>query len=238
MRVAVVTPYWKESVEVLKRCHDSVLAQTHPDTIHVMVSDGLPSPEVDSWSRVHHIKVPHHGDSGDTLRVIGALSASVFGAEAITLLDADNWFEPDHIETLRNVHLATGAQVVTGTRILRRMDGSVLGICHESNGRDFNDTNCYFLTKPTFGALISWGFKDPRESIMGDRIFWQALLRHGYSRAHCLKPTTNYVTSFAAHYLAFGEEAPDQAKIIVKFADQEHSRMMLYKDFLRLSQGS
>ena len=88
MRIAIITPYYKEPTEVLRRCHDSVKAQTYPAT-HFMLADGHPNPEVDNWDVVH-IKLPAHGDSCDTPRAIGALSASAQGFDAISLLDADN----------------------------------------------------------------------------------------------------------------------------------------------------
>jgi glycosyltransferase involved in cell wall biosynthesis len=238
MKVSVVTPYFKESLEVLKRCHDSVLAQTHSDTFHVMVSDGQPCPEIDKWERVVHIKVPHHGDYGDTPRAIGSLVASNQGAEAITLLDADNWFDPDHVDKLYTIAKNTGAQVVTGTRTLYRTDGTRLGVCNESDGRNFNDTNCYFMTKPTFPAFSVWGYKDPRDGIIGDRIFWSAVQRAGFSRAHCMEPTTNYVTSFACHYQAYGEVPPPGAKVIVRLQGETHSKMISFKEYEKLVSNS
>ena len=42
MRVAVVTPYWKEPIDVLERCWRSVRTQTHCDIVHYMVADGHP----------------------------------------------------------------------------------------------------------------------------------------------------------------------------------------------------
>ena len=233
MKAAVVTPYFKESLEVLKRCHDSVRAQT-VDTFHVMVADGHPRPEIDEWEGVLHIKTPPHGDYGDTPRAIGALTAANQGADCISLLDADNWFEPNHIEKLSELAIRTGAQVVTGTRMLIRMDGTVLGVCNESNGREFNDTNCYLFTKPTFPIFSAWGYKNPKEGIIGDRVFWNAVQRAGFSRIHCMEPTTNYVTSFACHYQAYGERPPKGAKVIVRFQNEEHSRMISFEEYEQL----
>jgi hypothetical protein len=72
VRVAVVTPYLREDIGVLRRCHESVLAQSHPCT-HIMVADGLPKSAVGTW-QVSHIVLPQsHGDAGDAARLIGAL---------------------------------------------------------------------------------------------------------------------------------------------------------------------
>jgi hypothetical protein len=235
MLVAVVTPYFKESTEILKRCHDSVKAQTHSDVLHIMVSDGHPNPEVDNWDVVH-VKIPACGDYGDTPRAIAGLIASNRGAEAITLLDADNYFATDHIETLLHVQKQTGVQVVTGTRTLIRMDGTVMGVDAESEGVNFNDTNCYLVMKPAFAAFSSWGFKDPREGITGDRVFWDTIKRAGFTRAHCSRPTTNYVTSFAYHYQVNGEEPPPGAKVIVRFTGEPYSRMIGFDEYKVLTQ--
>lgn len=214
MRVAIITPYYKETTEVLRRCHDSVKAQTHPAT-HFMLSDGHPNAEVDHWDVVH-IKLPAHADSGDTPRAIGALSAAAQGFDAISLLDADNWFDEDHIATLLDVQKQSGAQVITVARTLRRVDGSILDLCAESNGETFNDTNCYLITKDVFYIFSTWGFKGPGMGVVGDQIFWNNIVRAGFSRAHFTRPTVNYVTTWANHYLARSEEPPPGAKIMVE----------------------
>ena len=214
MRVAIITPYYKEPTEVLRRCHDSVKAQTYPVT-HFMLSDGYPNAEVDNWDVVH-IKLPAHADSGDTPRAIGALSASAQGFDAISMLDADNWFENDHIASLLDVQKQSGSQVVTVARTLRRMDGSILGLCHESNGQSFNDTNCYLITRDVFYIFSTWGFKNRNMGVAGDRIFWNNIVRGGFSRTHLTRPTVNYVTTWASHYLVRGEVPPPEVKIIVE----------------------
>lgn len=47
MRVAVISADYKEPRHVLRRCHESVLAQLG-DVTHFMVADGFPASEVDS----------------------------------------------------------------------------------------------------------------------------------------------------------------------------------------------
>ena len=76
MKLAVVTPYHKESAEILLRCHESILNQTISCT-HILVSDGHPLPEVDRWE-ARHIKLPYaHGDYGDMAKSVGAMEALV-----------------------------------------------------------------------------------------------------------------------------------------------------------------
>jgi hypothetical protein len=218
MRIAVITAYCREAMEQLERCHQSVVGQMHYCD-HFMVADGYPRSEIDAWKCLH-LKIPNHGDYGDTPRVIGAASAVALGYDAIAFLDADNWYEPHHLLTLVSLHMKTGAQIVTCARMLRRAsDSSVLGVCRESDGERFNDTNCYLITKPVFGILRAWAFRGRQTSAVGDRIFWEAVKAHDIARAHSPHPTVNYVTNFAAHYLAHGETPPDDSKMIVQVTD-------------------
>ena len=70
MRVAVVTPYWKEPIAVLERCWRSVKTQTHCDIVHYMVADGHPVQTFEKGADVVHISLPNCNDSGDTPRIV------------------------------------------------------------------------------------------------------------------------------------------------------------------------
>lgn len=228
MRIAVVTPYCRETLEQLQRCHESVAQQTIP-TDHILVADGHPMAEVDTWKCIH-IKAPHHNDYGDTPRIIGTASASTLGYDAILLLDGDNWFDPDHVETLLAVQKQTGADVVTCPRTLRRSpDLSVMGVDFESDGVVFNDTNCYLLMRSAFPLFRAWSFKDQSLGIVGDRIFWNACKANANESnikiARSPKATINYVTTFSCHYTQYGEQAPDHAKEIVRTTDGQFQMM-------------
>lgn len=220
MRIAVVTPYFRESLDQLKRCHDSVAAQTVPCT-HFLISDGNPMAEADTWDCIH-IKGPNHNDYGDTPRAIGTASAASLGYDAILLLDGDNWYEPDHVETLLAVQAQTKADVVTCARMLRRSpDLSVMGVDFESDGVTFNDTNCYLVMRDAFPLFRAWSHKDASLGIVGDRIFWNACRsqENNIKIARSPKPTINYVTTFSCHYVQYGETPPDHAKEIVRTTD-------------------
>lgn len=237
MNVAIITPYYKENTETLARCHVSVASQTYKNVFHVMIADGHPNAEIDEWNVVH-IKGPQHSDFGDTPRLIGSISAISTGADALCFLDADNWFEPDHVEQLLRIYQETRPDVVTATRNLRRTDGSLLGVCIESDGEDFNDTNCFFLTKPAYTVLMTWVLKDPREAILGDRVFWAAVLDAGFTRAHCATPTVNYTTTFARHYQQFGETPSPNSKVIVRVKELESSLIVPFEVYERFRRNS
>ena len=42
MKIAVVSPYYREADDVLRTCLDSVRAQTYADCRHFVVADGVP----------------------------------------------------------------------------------------------------------------------------------------------------------------------------------------------------
>jgi glycosyltransferase involved in cell wall biosynthesis len=214
LKIAIITPYYKESAEQLKRCHDSVLAQTLPCR-HVLVSDGYPNPVVDTFDAAH-LKVPNHGDYGDTPRLMGAAHAASAGYDAILLLDADNWFDPDHVEKLVTFQKTVDAPVITCGRTLIHCETlEPFGDCPESTGGDFVDTNCFMLMRPAFPYFAGWGFKPPSAGIIGDRIFWNTLKRAGLKTAHSPENGVNYVSTFAFHYLHNKMTPPQACKAIV-----------------------
>jgi glycosyltransferase involved in cell wall biosynthesis len=237
MRIAIVTAYFNETFDQLKRCHDSVLAQSGGDVTHFMVSDGRPNTNIDNWNCVH-IKLPNHGDYGDTPRAVGATSASALGFDAICFLDADNWLDDDHVSTLAAVAEEHDLDVVTVARRIVTKDFRVLGTCEESDGLNFTDTNCYFIRRPAFPACAAWAYKDPADGIVGDRRFWKAITEGDYSRAHVRKPTINYVSTLAFHYQMFNETPPEDSKVIVRVTGQKEYKMISYAEFLGHIKGN
>ncbi len=211
MKVAVITPYFKTPLKWLTECHASVRAQTHPCT-HIIVADGQPYNEVDSWV-AQHIKFPvNAADYGDTPRGTGSVVAIGQGFDAIACLDADNWYDPEHISTLVNMHKKTRAAVVTSARNLHRLDGTLLGKCYRVDGKSFVDTNCLLLTRAAFDIIKIWWRMDPRYHPIGDRVVWANIIRRNFSRSHSEKATVAYRTAFAFHYEHFGEKPPEGAK--------------------------
>lgn len=215
MKVAVVTPYFSEPEDILERCLSSVQSQSYSGTQHICVADGRPAATT-LLSKVIHITIPNSGDVGTTPRNVGMLVAMAQGADAMTFLDADCWFEPQHIERMVGVMLGYDAPVVTVARNLRRPDGSFLALDTESNGRTFNDTNCILLRRDAYRLLDAWIFASRGEALIHDRLFWKRVAESGLKRAHVAEATVNYTTSFAAHYLSRREQPPAGAKIIVR----------------------
>ena len=182
-RVAVITPYYKARPEWLLQCHESVRGQTYPCT-HILVADGTPDPSVEQWNAQHIVIGNNLADYGDTPRAIGSMSAMGQGFDAITYLDADNWYLPDHIATLVELHRSTAATICTAERTLHRLDGSVLGDCTECDGERFADTSCIMLIGPAREISLAWACIAPGLHPIDDRVRWALIKKRAYPRAH------------------------------------------------------
>ena len=207
MNIAVVTPYFDEDEATLRACHDSVSRQSHPAT-HIPVADGRPKPWVADFAAQHIVLPVGHKDYGDTPRGIGSLSAASQGFDGIAFLDADNWYRPDHIETVVKLHRDTGAAICSTRRSIHRLDGSLLGYCEASEGDDFVDTNCLAVFGEAFELLPNWSLMPAWAHAVGDRMMWHLLRQSGLKRAHLPRHTVCYRSSYHFHYLKMGETPP------------------------------
>ncbi len=212
--MAVITPYHREPTETLRRCHDSVLQQTHPCT-HIMVADGHPQPEIASWTAQHFALPVSHRDYGNTPRAIGSMSAFNQGFDAIAYLDADNWYSGDHIESLVTRCSDEGWAVgFSGRRIvLSTGEHCPFVDADEGDGRHV-DTSCFFITaKAAFLASV-WAMMDPRFAAIGDRLLLHVVkargLRHGWTG----RQTLYYESRWPVHFEAMGKAPPPDAHSI------------------------
>ena len=211
MRIAVVTPYYKEADPVLRMCHDSVRAQSVPCR-HILVADGFPNPMVDEWDARHMTLPDGHRDGGNIPRVLGSISAFNQGYDAVAFLDADNWFQPDHLERMIDLHHATGAAVCTAGRSMHRFDGTFMFDDDKNDGRSHVDTSCYFLTRAAAPLVARWGLIPRGLADIVDTIYWQTILGARLDHAHLVTPTVCYRTPYEADYLRIGEAMPEGGK--------------------------
>lgn len=210
MKVAVVTPYFKETLDLLKRCSDSVRSQTHPVT-HIMVADGHPLSLVERMCDEHILLPSSHSDAGATPRAIGALSAFSREYDAVAFLDADNWYEPNHIDVMVDRMTMEKVDAVAATRTLYAVDGSRLYVDRiESNVDNMVDTNCMFLSRRTAYFMPFW-ITPPSHRLVSDRVFWESAVQNGMKVARCDVPTVSYVTKWAWHYHHAGVPIPDDS---------------------------
>ncbi len=228
MQVSVITPYVREDPALLEQAHRSVMAQTHACT-HVFVSDGSPDVLIDGWD-AEHIRLPHaHADGGDLARGIGALHAISAGADAIAFLDADNWYEPDHIESLVTLWRQERKAICTSARSICRPDGSILdAIDDESDGVGFADVNTLFIHRDAVDAVALWATIPPEVGPICDRVFWLLARRRGYVAAHTGRATVNYRTRWYGHYATKGEAPPS----IMKDGTANREAIIFWNDYV------
>ena len=174
-----------------------------------MVADGLPRSEVGSWD-VEHVVLPRsHADYGSTPRLIGSFHAVGLGFDGIAFLDADNWYRPDHLQILLELHRRTGASFLSSSRLLCRLDGSVMGPCRTSDGEQFVDTSCMLLMRPAFGVLANWCLMPDYAQVISDRVFLYLAKAAALTFAHSPEASVYYRCSKAGAYKRFGETPPE-----------------------------
>jgi len=218
VKIAVITPYYKESETLLRECHDSVRAQT-VTCDHFMVADGFPNPVVDGWD-VRHITLPmSHRDVGNSPRVLGALSAFSAGYDAVSFLDADNWYKPDHVATMLALHRRTGAVVCTGGRSMHRPNGSFMFVDDKNDGRTHVDSNCYFLLRPAMGVMLRWATMPKELAPIGDTVYLKTIKRARLAHAHDPHVSVCYRSTWVSDFERIGEVPPPGAKTL-EFTDQ------------------
>lgn len=212
MRVAVVTPYYKEPWATLVRCHESVVRQTHPCT-HFLVADGHPQEQVDGLPGVQHIVLPvSHGDYGNTPRSIGSISAFNQRFDAVCYLDADNWYADDHVESLVSLASEHSLSVVCSLRQIVLSTGEMCPFLDpgEIEGRHV-DTSCYFVTKDAAFLVSVWALMDPQFASVGDLFFRRVLQQRGIRLGCTGRQTMFYVSNWPEHFAQMGKSPPPDA---------------------------
>jgi hypothetical protein len=213
MKIAVVTPYCQESPDILRRCIDSVKAQTE-SCIHYLVADGHPDYAVvtPDPARRHIVLPVAHRDYGGVARATGALAAAAEGCDAVAWLDADNWYRPFHLKTLRRCHEKTGAVLCASWRSFHRPDGSLMPVnsLDEQKG-EIVDTNCWLVLRTAFELLPVW-LMPAGLSPIGDRIFFEAAKHRRFNGAMTRRRSVCYTSLYRNQYERLGETPPPGAK--------------------------
>ena len=205
--MAVITPYYKEPLDQLRQCHDSVLAQSE-SCLHVLVADGHPRRRINHW-RAEHVRLPSsHGDIGSTPRLIGSYHAIGLGVEAVAFLDADNWYRSDHIANLLSEMDQHQADFVSCSRTLCRLDGSVMGPCPLTNADHFVDTNAMLFGRGSFHLLHNWVLMPNYGHLIGDRIMLHHLKQSGINRKHVNQESVFYRCAKEGLYRQMNNKIP------------------------------
>lgn len=180
MRVMVITP--TTGKDTLKDAVNSVIDQTI-EVEHLLVADGFEASKGNTafYSTKHRIVLPENvgGNGWYGHRVYAAMPLMV-NADYILFLDEDNWFEPNHVETM--INKIKSKDLMWSYSLRRICDESGQYVCDddcESLGRypafydhllNFVDTNCYcfrreYLVNIAHAFYGQWG---------ADRQFYKA----------------------------------------------------------------
>ena len=208
-RVAAITPYYNESEYLIKRCIDSVRNQKIK-TDHFLVADGLGHDWLDQAVQRHLRLGKSHKDFGNTPRGLGSLLAVSEGYDAIFFLDADNWIEPNHVDTCIQSAMTAfknwyECDYVIAKRLFRRLDETVMPLAEEAG---HVDTNCYFFLPGSFHLLSLWITQPKYLSSLGDRFFYTILKSRNLNAAINNHPTVNYHCMWTSSYTSIGETPP------------------------------
>ena len=113
--ISVIVPIYKVE-PYLRRCVDSILAQTYHDIEVILVDDGSPDncPEMcDEYAaQDERIKVIHKANGGlSSARNVGLDAAS---GDWVSFIDSDDWIEPDMYEILLQNAENANAEISVG----------------------------------------------------------------------------------------------------------------------------
>lgn len=184
MKVAVITPTINS--EHLSRCLSSVARQTYDDIVHYVVIDGnqyrSATQKVAMYEHTRLITLEENIGKGWYGHRVYAASPYLVNADVICFLDEDNWFKPEHVETMIKTLQENDIPWCYSFRDIHDSDGSFLmsDTC-ESLGKwapytDYNhiDTSCYAIRKDALlgishGWYGQWG---------ADRQFYSTLKKY------------------------------------------------------------
>jgi len=174
MRVMVITP--TTGKDTVNRAMESVQDQTIP-TEHLIVCDGYDAFEKQHFVENTHIVLPENvgGNGWYGHRVYAAMPLMV-NADYILFLDEDNWFEPNHVETMiAKIKSKDLMWSYSLRRICNEAGEYIADDDCESLGRwptfydhtlNFVDTNCYcfrreYLVSVAHAFYGQWGQDRP-----------------------------------------------------------------------------
>jgi len=184
MKVAIITPTINS--EYLSKCLSSVAQQTYDDIVHYVVIDGnqyrSANEKISMYEHTRTITMEENIGKGWYGHRVYAASPYLVNADVICFLDEDNWFKPNHIETMVDTLEKSGAPWCYSFRDIHSKSGGFLlqDKC-ESLGKwapytNYNhiDTSCYAIKKDALlgvshGWYGKWG---------ADRQFYSTLLKY------------------------------------------------------------
>jgi glycosyltransferase involved in cell wall biosynthesis len=225
--VTVITP--TTGAPYLRQAIESVKNQTYDNIQHLVVVDGdhpRASPILQDYPQLDVIKLPYPTgkDQYNGHRIYGAMTYVAKG-EFLCFLDEDNWYEPNHIESLIDI-LKKGNQWAYSFRKIVNQEGQY--ICNddcESLGKwisiindNFIDVNCFMIPKKAALGFSPYWYRrarHPDEQPEVDRILSAFMMQNLKQFDANLNYTVNYrvasrLDSVQAEFFLRGNEAMKQ----------------------------
>lgn len=205
--ISVIVPVYNVE-QYLERCLQSIVVQTYVQLEILVVNDGSTDscPALcDQWAQKdNRIKVIHKPNGG--LSDARNAAMDVMTGELVTMIDSDDWVEPDYIATLLTLMHDTDADVAVGGWREVDENGNANGFVSDKNkntvvyGRDEALHDIFYqkgLTHSAWGRLYKAElFQDSRYPV-GMLYEDLAIAYTLYSRttrvAQCFTPLYNYL---------------------------------------------
>lgn len=179
--ITIIVPVYKVE-PYLRRCVDSIIAQTFTDFELVLVDDGSPDKcgEIcDEYAKIDaRTHVIHQANGGlSAARNAGidwAFVNSNSDSEWITFIDSDDWVHPQYLETLYKIAHDTVLDVIVGGFASSNGD-NIWNAEKVTIDAEIWDAEKFYCTHPC-NAIVAWG------KLYNKRIFAQ--LRFPLGRLH------------------------------------------------------
>lgn len=124
-KISAIIPLYNVEKHI-RRCVESILAQTYKNWELILVDDGSPDHSgsiCDEYARIdNRIKVIHKCNGGSASARNAGLSVAI--GDYITFVDGDDWIENNGIEKMMQCAEATDADIVMADFTIEQSDGS------------------------------------------------------------------------------------------------------------------
>ena len=179
--ITIITP--TTGASCARQALDSVKEQTYDNIQHLVVVDGTPNAKVilDDYPNTDKIFLPYATgkDQYNGHRIYGAMTYIAKG-DFLCFLDEDNWYEPNHIETLVKVIEKSNKWAYALRKIVDQEGKYICNDDCESLGKwesvikdKFIDVNCFMIPKVAALGFSPYWYRrarHPQEQPEVDRI--------------------------------------------------------------------
>ena len=196
MSANVVTAAFLEPRSIVAQNMRSVQQQASDQYLQqLVVWDGITNLEFNNHlaaasETAYLLKVRYnHNDYGDYIRRLGTRLAIKQNSTAVTYLDADNFWSPNHWATVSQTRASSQKNIIISGRRLIHENGKET----EDFTKDFFDTNTITLFGDAKKIGLLWGRYPRAMSLIGDRIISKYIQTHyADDIAYTNEATVNY----------------------------------------------